>query len=325
MAVLILAPAADEHAVAVAGRITALGGQVEVVDLADFPQRARLSARYDCCAGLRPRQFHLELERGVLDLSRFGAIWWRRPHPPEISAEVTKPAHRMFAANEAMEALNGLWPSLDAFWVNDPARDQVAHHKAYQLRVAQDVGLPVPDTLITNDPDAARAFADAHGYRNVVYKAFSATEADWRETRLLRPEELDLLDQVRFAPVIFQGYVKAVYDLRVTVVGGDIFAAAIHSQETEYPVDCRMDIGNARFEPVTLPAGVEDLLHRLMARLGLVYGAIDMRRTPDDNYVFLEINPAGQWLFVEEATELPIAATMARVLLDASIGIGNHS
>ncbi len=316
MPVLILAPEDDEHAVTVAGEIARGGGTAEIVHLADFPQEARLSARYHCCPGVQPRRFQLELMRGTLDLADFGAVWWRRPYPPQISPDVSKPAHRMFAANEAQEALSGLWHSLDAFWVNDPARDQVAHRKAFQLRVAQEIGLPIPDTLITNDPDLARSFADAHGYRDVVYKAFSATEEEWRETRLLRREEMDLLDHVRYAPVIFQSYVKALYDLRVTVVGNQIFAAAIHSQETEYPIDCRMDIGSARFEQVKLPAHVEDLLHRLMDRLGLVYGAIDMRCTPEHDYVFLEINPSGQWLFVEEPTGLGIAAAMAKILVD---------
>jgi glutathione synthase/RimK-type ligase-like ATP-grasp enzyme len=221
----------------------------------------------------------------------------------------------MFAMNEAQEALSGLWYALDAFWVNDPARDLVAHRKAFQLRVAQDVGLRVPATLITNDPDAARSFVDARGYRDVVYKAFSATETDWRETRIMRQDELPLLDHVRYAPVIFQEYVEALYDLRVTVVGDEVFAAAIHSQETAYTVDFRMDIENAEIETVSLPDEVEDRVRALMTRLGLVYGAIDMRLDRDDRYVFLEVNPAGQWLFVEEKSGQPIASALAEVLV----------
>lgn len=311
---LILAPATDEHALAVAGRLHERGGRAEIVDLSCFPQRASLSARYACCADCGGRGFVLELERGRLDLAEVGAVWWRRPQSPEPSPEIRDGGHRSFAVTEAYEALTGVWHSLDAFWVNDPARDQVAHRKAFQLSVAQDVGLRIPDTLITNDPAEVRRFVDAHGYRDVIYKAFSATERDWRETRLLRPEELQLLDNVRYAPVIFQQYVEAVYDLRVTAVGDELFAVAIHSQETEYKVDVRMDIASARIEAVVLPAEVRQQLHALMSRLGLVYGAIDMRLKPDGRYVFLEINPAGQWLFVEEPSGQPIADAMARLL-----------
>jgi glutathione synthase/RimK-type ligase-like ATP-grasp enzyme len=231
-----------------------------------------------------------------------------------VCSHTAGPLTAEFALPSA-EALAGLWHALDAFWVNDPARDHVAHRKVLQLRRAQECGLTLPDTLITNDPARARMFVDGHGYRDVVYKAFSALEHEWRETRLLRHEELGLLDYVRYAPVIFQEYVEAVYDLRVTIVGDSVFPAAIHSQETSYPVDFRMDMTNATIRPVDLPADVEARLKDYMRALGLQYGAIDMRLRPDGTYVFLEINPAGQWLFVEQVTEQPIAATLARLLV----------
>ena len=105
--------------------------------------------------------------------------------------------------------------------------------------------------------------------------------------------------------------------MRITVVGDEIFAAEVHSQQTRYKVDMRMDINNASIVPAKLPEEVEDCLHRLMA-LGLVYGAIDMRRRPDGTHVFLEINPAGQWLFIEEKTEQPISEAIASWMLAQS-------
>jgi len=80
-----------------------------------------------------------------------------------------------------------------------------------------------------------------------------------------------------------------------------------------------MDIAHARIEAVCLPPAVEAQLRQLMARLGLVYGAIDMRLTPDDRYVFLEINPAGQWLFVEQRSMQPITATLAAMLMAQNV------
>ena len=134
----------------------------------------------------------------------------------------------------------------------------------------------------------------------------------------LREEEVQLLDHVRHTPVIFQSYADAVYDLRITVVGDQIFAAAIFSQETDYKIDCRIDIGNARIQAVTLPLEVDERLRTLMRCMGLVYGAVDMRLKPDGTYVFLEINPAGQFLYIEVATGLPITAAMAVALWNAT-------
>ncbi|MFV2062971.1 MAG: MvdC/MvdD family ATP grasp protein [Chloroflexota bacterium] len=312
MSVLIVAREDDVHTAAVVQHIEKAGAEHVVADLSEFPQSSRLDVRYSCCG---ERELTLTLGGRRHDLADFGSAWWRRPQQPLISSDITSDTHRMFAANESAEALAGLWYALETFWVNDPATDHVAHRKITQLGVAQDVGLKLPDTLIKNDPDEARRYIDSRGYRNVIYKAFSALEQAWRETRILREEELDLVDYVKYAPVIFQEYIEAAVDLRITIVGEDVFPAAIHSQATTYPTDFRMDMARARIEPAILPKDVEVRLHDFMARLGLRYGAIDMRLQPDGTYVFLEVNPAGQWLFIEEATGQPISESLARLLV----------
>lgn len=315
MTVLIVAPETDEHGLAVAAEIARQGGQPQTLDLESFPEHVALSMRYDCCGGRR--DFTMARRSGSLAFADVGSVWWRRPQPARIASAITRSSHRQFAANEAQEALAGLWYALDASWINEPARDETAARKAYQLKIAQEIGFAIPATLMTNDPDAVRLFVDARGYRNVVYKSFSSTHEEWRETRLLKTEELALIDNVRYSPVIFQEYVEADVDLRITVVDDSIFPAAIHSQQTAYKVDCRIDIGNALIESTTLPADLEEKIMSLMRRLGLVYGAIDMRLTPDGRYVFLEINPAGQWLYIEQATRQPISSRLAKALVEA--------
>jgi hypothetical protein len=228
--VLILAPPTDDHAPSVAAEIARRGGQAEILDLADFPQRLALAMRY---TGSR-RSFSMT-GGSRLELEEIRSIWWRRPGAPEVSPELVRPSHRQFAANESDHALAGLWQAVDAFWINEPKRDEVGHRKPLQLRIAQDVGLSVPDTLITNQPDEAERFVELHGPRHVIFKSFSATRSEWRETRLLDQPELAVLDHVRFAPVIFQEYIEAAADLRITVVGERVFAAAIYAGATSYP------------------------------------------------------------------------------------------
>ena len=176
--------------------------------------------------------------------------------------------------------------------------------------------MSIPRTLITNDPGKALSFVAEVGENRVIYKAFTGTEQEWRETRLLKTEEQALLDNVKFAPVIFQEYIDADIDLRITCLGEEIFAAAIYSQETSYKVDFRVDWSDTRVEPIELPDSVAELLKAFMKKIGLVYGAIDMRRTPDGDYVFLEVNPSGQWLFIEAKTGQPITSTLARMLAE---------
>ena len=306
--VLVISHPGDPHAVRVVETLQRNGQEVLLFDLSDLPTRAGLTIDY-----ADPRRPTIEFrpaDGAPIDLGRTTAVWWRRPQVADVSGVDAIDA-RLFTANEWNEAINGLWLLLEVPWCNPPARDDMASRKANQLRVAAEVGLPIPATRITSDPDRARAFIAEHGVGRTIFKTFSATHEVWRETRLVRDEELDVLDSVRMAPVIFQAYVEAEADLRVTFVGDRVFAAAIDARATDYPVDFRMSLGQATTTATTLPADVETRLRALMSRLGLVYGAIDLRRTPSGEHVFLEINTAGEFLFIEERTGLPITQAMA--------------
>jgi glutathione synthase/RimK-type ligase-like ATP-grasp enzyme len=130
---------------------------------------------------------------------------------------------------------------------------------------------------------------------------------------LVEAADLERIEQVRYAPVIFQEYVEGV-DLRITAVGDQLFPCEIDARKTSYPFDMRMVVGESVVRPAELPPSLHDALLALQRRLGLYYGAIDMRRTPDGEYVFLEVNPAGQWLFVERLTGMPIGQAVADLL-----------
>ncbi len=317
--ILVVSHPHDVHANAVMDALQERGAAARLLNLADFPQQISLHIEAD--AGAYRRSLHWQATPGpALDLEQVGAVWWRRPQAPSVHDGIARASHRSFAFNECTEALAGLWQTLDeAVWVNPPARDEVGGRKALQLQLAQRCGLRVPRTCITNDPDAARAFIKREGLGRVICKSFSATHAEWRETRLVQQAELDGLDAVRTAPVIFQEYIEADVDLRVTMIGPHCFPAAIDSQATRYRVDFRMDMERAAVRADRLPPDIEQGLQRLMKQLGLVYGAIDLRRTPQGEHVFLEINPAGQFLFVEEKSGQPIAATLAQYLHEADL------
>lgn len=303
--ILIVSAPGDVHAEAVQREIGHLGGESRILDLSSFPARASLSIDY---AGSRPT---IVFDDGdPLDFSAVGSIWWRRPQPFGFDAALDDHVGLRFALAECTEAVTGLWQILDAFWINDPHWDDRAHRKVLQLAVAREIGMRLPRTVVTSDPRRARAFV-AEGTN--IYKPFSATESDWRETRIVTAEDIAQLDLLRHAPLILQRYIEGV-DVRVTCVGDRIFAAEIDVRASSYPVDFRMSMADARIAPCILPETLETSIRLLMRRLKLVYGALDFRRTPDGEHIFLEVNPAGQWLFVEEPTGLPIAREIARRL-----------
>lgn len=300
----------EEHTRAVVRLLEARGRDVVRLDLADFPARGRITL--DCAAGAEP-VYTVRTPTAHARLDGCRAAWWRRVTPFTVDGGLGTAQDRSFALSETGEALHGLFHSLGCTWVNPPALDGIAHHKPYQWAVARRTGLTLPRTLVTNESERARRFIRETGVGRTVFKSFVASAGAWRETRLVRTQELAALDAVRYAPVIFQEYVPGT-DLRVTVVGDRVFAAEIDASQTGYPVDMRMVIHEARVRPVTLPPALTSRLLHFMRALGLVYGAIDLRRRTSGEYVFLEVNPAGQWLFVEERTGLPITAEVAALL-----------
>ncbi len=308
----------DDHLAPVRSELESRGHEVVVLDTARYPVETAIAISYDD-AEAQP-DLRLRLGGTVHDLNACTAAWWRRAQAFTLHPELTDPEARTFAYNEAAEGLEGLRALLKVSWINDPARDARAAHKPYQLREARRAGLTTPRTLMTNDPEAARGFLEGQGGRPTVYKSFLALEGAWRETRVLRDDEHDRLDLVQVAPVIFQEYVDGDVDLRVTVVGDVVHAAKIHSARTAYNTDYRMELATVPMEPYELPEKIRRGVVRLMRRLGLVYGAIDFRVRPDGEHVFFEINPSGQWLFIEERTGLPITRTFVDALASADRG-----
>ena len=237
-----------------------------------------------------------------------------RASTPRSAAETTAPSR----IGECYAALSGLWSCLDAHWLNDPGarRDRLAQGVAAQARR---LALGLRDAAHAASPTtrrAAAAFAEAEGSAGIIYKSFSAHRASVAgNAAAARRRSARLLDHVRFAPVIFQEHVQAEIDLRVTIVGDLVFAAEIASGETAYRVDYRMTMDKAAMRPHELPEALQAQLLAFMGELGLIYGAIDLRLTPTGDYVFLEVNPAGQWLFIEERTGLPITEAVAARLI----------
>lgn len=305
--IVAISHAGDDHLAPVLDAVAALGVDAAVVDVSEFPGRASVSLAYGGAAG----GWTLRTAAGEVRAEDVEAIWWRRPVPLRADPGLSE-ADAAFACRQAEEALAGLAASLGVRWVNDPWRDAAASRKPLQLAAAERAGLRVPRTLVTSEPARARAFLEAVPGA-CVHKALHATAGDWHPTRRIGPDDLSRLDALRLAPVILQEHVAGV-DVRVTVAGEALFAAAIDARGTGSPDDFRPAFDAARVERCALPADVERRLRALVAALGLSYAALDLRRGEDGEHWFLEVNPSGQWRFVEERTAQPITAAVARLL-----------
>jgi RimK-like ATP-grasp domain len=177
--------------------------------------------------------------------------------------------------------------------------------KPYQLRQISSLGFGIPETLVTTDPNAAQAFWEGHG--TVIYKSVSAIRS--RVARL-QSEHLKRLEDITWCPTQFQQYVPGT-DYRIHVVGDEVFASEVRCEADDYryPGQHPVEIRASR-----LPESVEDRSRRLAAAMHLPVAGIDLRRTPDGDWICFEVNPSPVFTFYEEATGQPIAKAIAKLL-----------
>lgn len=318
---LILSEPVDEHVPFLLPTLEARGVDYLWLDPGTFPSDARLSVRIGS-GGIAERSLQVGGQR--YDLSTVTAVWSRRPNPPEAGPDVAEPSQREFVKLVSQRFLDGLWETLDCRWLPaGPATERAADNKLVQLVLAARLGFTIADTLLTNDPEAFLTFYNGRE-RPVVSKSLvnKDVERDGEHhlvlyTRPVARRDVVNYRSVRHAPVIFQDYVAKSVELRVTVVGSRVFAAEVGSQASHLTRhDWRhYDDPRIGFERHALPRDVEDRCVQLVSSLGLCFGAIDLILTPEGEYVFLEINPNGQWGFIELATGYPIGEAVTDLLL----------
>ena len=318
--ILILTEHGDAHAYAVAQALDQCGADVVLWHTGDFPSRAGETIHFEAGErAIRVRGPALEMED-----FRFDTIWHRRP-VYTVDEDQLHPADREFADGECClfrrSLLNLMAP--DSFWVNPPDAAIRAERKPFQHQVAYEVGFATPATLYTNDPEEIREFLKRRGGQ-IAYKPFrgvcwSDGETSWAPyTSVITEASLVEDNLLRSTPGIYQELVPKAYELRITVIGERVFSAKIRSQETVTGrLDWRQSYDELQMEACEIPAEVAEKCRRVLSRLGLVFGCFDLIVTPSGQHVFLEVNQAGQFLFIERYAGIPLLDAFVQFLLQA--------
>ncbi|MGW2496246.1 ATP-grasp ribosomal peptide maturase [Streptomyces pseudogriseolus] len=310
--VLIIAAADDWPTDRVVVELEQRGAEVFRMDTADFPQRLTLAGRIDQGYGWTGE---LTTEHRTVELSRVGAVYYRAPGAFQFPAGMSGPEER-FAAAQARAGLGGVLSALDCRWVNHPTYMARAEYKPVQLAAARECGLRIPPTLITNHPNDVRAFAIQHGGAIVCKPVASPVLIEDGQlksvyTQRLTRADLNDLHGIDTTAHLFQAWVDKAYEVRLTVIGQRMLAAEIHAGSKAAHEDWRSDYGALAYSTTTVPEPVAEGMRRLMERLHLRYGAADFIVDPHGRWTFLEVNPCGQWDWIQGATGLPIVETIA--------------
>jgi MvdD family ATP-grasp ribosomal peptide maturase len=321
MSILIITHSNDNESVArVADSIARKGGHTIRFDTDRYPTDVHLTAYYDTSGDER---LTLTNDEGEFDLREVTAVWHRRiSFGAQLPSTLDKQL-RHASLGETSAAAHGMLASLKVFRMDHLHHIRRAENKQLQLQIARELGLEIPRTLTTNNPAAVRAFAEMceHGIVTKMLSSFAIYD-EGKElvvfTNAVKLEDLEDLSGLSLCPATFQELLPKSLEIRVTVVGQRVMSAAVDSQVSARAThDWRRD-GQRMLQdwrPYQLPSEIEEKILRLMDYFCLNYGAIDIILTPEGKHVFLELNPGGEFFWLERSPGLPISDAIADVLL----------
>lgn len=296
----------DTHAILVKLALENMGHQVSLIFTADQPTRQKNSVFID----VERYKWQSADEFESIVENHYDVVWWRRARRPHLPEDLPHPNDYKFVLRENTLFYESFTANFapEAWWINSKEAANRANFKLLQLKLASECGLVIPTTLCSNDPNEIHQFLTSHDDTGVIYKPlcsnfwFESNQAKVAYTARVQPKDLPNPQCLQQTPGIFQKEIKKSYELRITCFGDFIVAAQLHSQD--HP-DGLIDWRAIRqsplvIEPYLLPLDIQNKIRLFMRELGIVFGSFDFIVTPDGQYVFLEVNEQGQFLWIEE-------------------------
>ncbi len=248
----------------------------------------------------------------------------RRPKPLQIHDNGDKYSEQ-HTAKEWSEVLEGFLAHInEKHWINHPARNSGASHKVEQLSRAKSYGLNIPETIVTNDTSKAKKFLDFHKCGVIVKPLASGfierdSPADDTViyTQQFKKIHEKFLDEIQSCPVLFQEMIPKILDVRVTILDGIIVSTGLSAKEHDgtQRLDVRRDnMSNVNYSSLKMPDDVSASVRSYINSYGLRFAAIDFGITNSGKWVFFEINPNGQWAWLDLYGTTDIASLFIKQL-----------
>ena len=263
----------------------------------------------------RKADCEIKINSTVTKLTDISAIWVRDFDYHLIHSNNSS-LNAAFIFQQWNDALQIMYNTVESRWINSIDAIRRASNRIKQLALARQAGFNIPSTLITNDPDHARNFYGEMG--NVILKALHHHNIELENkvyslySRKLTDNDLSMLDDLVYAPCVLQEEIVKQSELRVTVVKDKVFSAELESKSDDLH---RIPLNKLRKKPINLGDHFDKQCVMLIKSFGLDYGAIDFIKS-DDKLYFLELNPTGSWLWIEQDTKQPITHTVVDLILD---------
>lgn len=319
--VLIITHSKDNECIKnVTNKIQELGGYAIRFNVDEYPVKYSLSS----CFEEGEWKVYLDYEGHRESLHDLEALWYRRSH--NLGGGLNEILEGEFLSSthgEVRATLFGMLESLNCFQIGKYSSYRRLDSKEEQMKVASHLGMLIPETCITNSPEEARRFVKAHP--NGTIAKMQSSFAIYRNgvenvvfTNEIKEEDLENLETLQYCPMQFQEKLEKALELRVTIIGDEIFAFSVDSQKlSNAKLDWRREGVTLLKDwvPYELPLDVKNKLLELMDIYQINYGAIDIIVTPENKFYFLEINSAGEFYWLDKLIDGAITTHLSKVLL----------
>lgn len=313
--ILLIGAKADPHIQSVSAEICRLGTACEILDLFE---NAGVGVQSEIS-----RYTRLEIGKAELNLSSIKAVWWRlKPIGAIPTDSLLSYYDYQFKQREWNYLCNFIaQQTTHAFSINDRRRASMVDDKLLQLRIAEDVGFSVPRTLISNMPSRILDFMSEFKDGRCIFKTltpYMPPNGQIAFTTVVDREDIEKNSAgIAIAPGIYQEMVDRQFELRITVVGKEVFVARVKLPPNS-DVDWRRQIFNVEiYDNYEISDDFREKLLKLHANFGLFFSAYDFIVDRQGTPVFLEVNPTGQWLWLERILNYPVSTSIASALVAA--------
>jgi len=257
-----------------------------------------------------------------INLEEISSVYFRRPKLPEDLSSHSTAGEKRFLLSEIAFTYEGFYKLLvNRLWINSIFPIREAENKIYQLNIAKIIGFKIPSSIITNDKNYAENFIKSSNKEYIVKPIRDGLIDDPHKpkiifTSLLTKKQINSLKRIKICPVLIQEKIEKRADIRVTVVGNKVFTTLIESQKyEETKIDWRKNNKSClEYRRYKLPNHIERKCVALTKKLNLVFSAIDLILDNNGDFIFLEINPNGQWAWIEKRLNYDISYAIVDIL-----------
>ncbi len=239
-------------------------------------------------------------EYSSINYENLHSIYYRKPVLPDLRMYDSQ--YHLLIKRDIISVINGIVDSFQGNVITKPSILRKAENKVYQMVYVSRNGWNIPKSYIGNDKHLSNEYKQSLSIIKplTIGKTYGKNGWELYQTNLFRGIEED----IALTPVYLQHYIKKQYEVRITIIAKKVYAVRI---DTKNKIDWRMDYSNHRYSLIDCPKDIIRKCYQMMLDFNLVFGAFDFIVTPENEWIFLEINPNGQWLWLEQSLGLDIS------------------